>query len=74
MHQIVEVKCILNQRAKDRVWSYDASAAAFVHCKCLPNRHCHGKQKGTVKERTNEGVYVGCSKYCIVVLCVKKSL
>ena len=54
------------ERAKDRVWSYDASAAAFsdVCCKYLPFWRCCEKQntllKGAVNEQTNEDVSVSC--------------
>ena len=31
-----------------------------IRCKCFQYRRCHGKQKSTVDEQTNEGVSVGC--------------
>jgi len=32
-----------------------------IQCKCFLYQHCQGKQKGTMKKKTNEvGVYVGC--------------
>ena len=33
-----------------------------IRCKSFSYGRCHGKQKDAVKERTNEGVYVGCWK------------
>jgi len=35
-----------------------------IRCKCFPFRRCHGKQKGAMNERANEGV---CVDYCNIL-------
>ena len=53
MHSIPRQKL----ESKNRVWSYDASAAAFVrHPLCFPYRRFHDKQEEAMMEQENEGV------------------
>jgi len=33
-----------------------------INFNCIPYQRFHGKQTGTMTERTNEGVYVSCRK------------